>query len=298
MHAALLMIGAAGLFATMGVCVKWASLQYSTGEVVFYRGLVGCLMMAALSRGGGRSLRTALPMAHFWRSVAGVSALTLWFYAITGMPLAAAVTLNYMSSVWMALFMMGGAFWLGTARVDGRLVAAVLLGFTGVAMILRPTIQQDQAWYALAGLASGLLSAMAYLQVTALGRLGEPEYRIVFYFSGGGVLVGAALTSAEGWHGHTARGLALLLATGLLATSAQLMMTRAYAIGRTLANASLQYLGIVFSFLYGVWLFDDPASAMALAGMALVIAAGLGANLLRHHGTPREARDSGLPADN
>ena len=298
MPAALLMTGAALLFASMGVCVKWASAQYSAGEVVFYRGLVGSLMLLLLARGGGRTLRTALPMAHFWRSLTGVVSLTLWFYAIAGLPLAAAVTLNYMSSVWMALFMMGGALWLGTARVDGRLVAAVLLGFSGVAMILQPTLQQDQAGYALAGLASGLLSAMAYLQVTALGRQGEPEYRIVFYFSGGGVLVGAALASAEGWHGHTAQGLALLLATGLLATSAQLMMTRAYAIGRTLANASLQYLGIVFSFLYGVWLFDDPASALAVAGTVLVIMAGLGANLLRSRVTPREARDSGLPADN
>jgi drug/metabolite transporter (DMT)-like permease len=298
MPAALLMTGAALLFATMGVCVKWASAQYSAGEVVFYRGLVGSLMLLLLSRGGGRTLRTTLPMAHFWRSLTGVVSLTLWFYAIAGLPLAAAVTLNYMSSVWMALFMMGGALWLGTARVDGRLVAAVLLGFSGVAMILQPTVQQDQAWYALSGLASGLLAATAYLQVTALGRQGEPEYRIVFYFSAGSVLAGALLASVTGWHGHTLRGASLLLATGLLATTAQMMMTRAYAIGRTLANASLQYLGIVFSFFYGVWLFDDPVSGLAVAGTVLVIVAGLGANLLRSRVTPREARDSGLPADN
>ena len=77
-----------------------------------------------------------------------------------------------------------------------------------------------------------------------------------------------------------------MLATGLLATTAQLLMTRAYAIGRTLTNASLQYLGIVYSFGYGVWLFDDPVSPAALAGMALIIGAGLAATLLRHRSAP------------
>jgi len=76
-----------------------------------------------------------MPGMHFWRCVSGVVSLTLWFYAIGGLPLATAMTLNYMSSVWMALFLLGGAVMLGAARVDGRLVAAVLTGFAGVALL-------------------------------------------------------------------------------------------------------------------------------------------------------------------
>ena len=72
----------------------------------------------------------------------------------------------------------------------------------------------------------------------------------------------------------------LLLAIGLLATLAQLMMTRAYAIGPTLANAGLQYLGILFSVGYGVLLFDDPLHGMAVVGMLLIVCAGLAATLL------------------
>ncbi len=100
------------------------------------------------------------------------------------------MTLNYMSSVWMALFLVGGAVALGTSRVDGRLIATVLVGFAGVALILRPTIEEQQLWHGLMGLLSGMIAATAYLQVTALGRIGEPEYRIVFYFSVGGVAAG------------------------------------------------------------------------------------------------------------
>lgn len=287
MPAALLLLLSTLLFATMGVTVKLASAHYGTGEIVFYRGLVGALTMALLARARGTSLRTAVPGMHFWRGASGVCALTLWFYAIGNLPLATAVTLNYMSSVWMALFLIGGAVLMGAARIDGRLVLTVMLGFAGVALILRPTIEQNQLWHGLTGLLSGMLSAMAYLQVTALGRAGEPEVRVVFYFSVGGMIVGAAITAFDGLHAHTPTGAALLLATGLLATVAQLLMTRAYAIGRPLVNASLQYMGIVFSFGYGVVLFKDPVTGMALAGMALIVCAGVGATLLRNQTAPQ-----------
>jgi len=288
-----MMVLASLLFATMGVCVKLASAHYSTGEIVFYRGVTGALLMWAYSRWQGGTLRTTVPSMHFWRSLSGVTALCLWFYAIGNLPLATAMTLNYMSSVWMALFLVGGAIMLGSQRVDGRLIAAILLGFAGVALILRPTIEQDQLWHGLIGLLSGMVSATAYLQVTALGRAGEPEYRIVFFFSCGGIAAGALSMLWTGVTPHRSLpGPALLLAVGLLATVAQLLMTRAYGTGRTLVNASLQYLGIAFAFVYGVLLFDERITAMAVAGMALIVAAGLGASLLRSRAAPADAAQS------
>ena len=193
------------------------------------------LVAYVLSRAQGVSLRTDVPAMHFWRSLCGVVSLGLWFYALGGLPLATAVTLNYMSSVWMALFLIGGAVVLGSAQVDARLVAAVLTGFGGVALVLRPTLSQDQLWFGLAGLLSGLIAALAYLQVTTLGRRGEPETRIVFYFSLGSVLAGALWMLLSGASAHTWRGAALLFAVGATATFAQLLITRAYAIGSTLS---------------------------------------------------------------
>ncbi|MCH7342069.1 DMT family transporter [Pelomonas sp. CA6] len=291
MSAPLLMALASLLFATMGVCVKLASAYYGASEIVMYRGLVGTCMLALLSRYQGVSLRTTVPAMHFWRSLSGVISLSLWFYAISQLPLATAMTLNYMSSVWMALFLIGGAVLMGAARVDPRLVATVLLGFVGVALVLRPSMQQDQAWHALAGLASGMLAAMAYLQVTALGRAGEPEMRIVFYFSLGGALAGGAISllTQGGWHGHSLKGALLLLAVGVLATLAQLLMTRAYGRGKPLVNASLQYLGIAFSVGYGVLLFGDRPGWSALLGILLIVGAGLAASLLRARSAPAAA---------
>ncbi len=292
------MLGASLGFATMAVCVKLASVQYSTGEIVFFRGLIGALTMAALVHWQGSTLRTAVPGMHFWRGLVGVSALCLWFVALARLPLATAMTLNYMSSVWMALFLIGGAVMLGASRVDGRLVAAVLVGFVGVALVLQPTIDQDQLWHGLAGLFSGVLAAMAYLQVSALARAGEPEARTVFYFSIAGIGAGALLMVFTGTGQHTWRGAALLLAVGLLATAAQMMMTRAYAIGRTLSNAGLQYMGIVYSFIYGVLLFDEAVTLPAVVGVILIIGAGLAATFLRTHSplVPPDTRSSG-PTD-
>jgi len=265
--APLLMVASSFLFATMGVCVKMASAHYGTAEIVFYRGLVGAIAILALAHSQGTSLKTRVPVLHLRRGLSGVAALILWFQAIGQLPLATAITLNYMSSIWMAMLLIGSAWWLGRQATEAKLIWAVLAGFAGVALVLHPTFTPEQWPGALCGLISGLLAAVAYLQVTALGRSGEPELRVVFYFS---------LASAMGGLHSLARPEAgWLAATGLLATSAQILMTRAYAIGRTLSNASLQYLGIAWSFLYGVLIFAEPVTWMAVAGMIVIVVAGI-----------------------
>lgn len=280
------MVLSALLFSLMGVGVKWASTLYSAAEIVMYRGLVGALLIGLVIAPRRRvSLRTRLPWMHFGRSATGVASLLLWFEAIAGLPLATAITLNYMSSVWMAVFLFAAALLPGPGRrnaVDPRILACVLAGFGGVALVLRPSLNGQGAWPAIAGLASGVLAALAYLQIAGLGRAGEPETRVVFYFALGGIVAGVLVALAgSGLSAHTPRGLALLLGIGLLATTAQLAMTRAYAIGLPLTNAALQYLGIVFACLFGVALFGDTLAATTLAGMALIILAGIGATRLR-----------------
>ena len=280
MSSSWLIVIASMLFATMGVCVKLAAAHYSSGEIVMYRGIVGALIILAVSHWRRDTLRTDIPARHLLRSATGVTALCLWFYSIGVLPLATAMTLNYTSSLWLALFLVGSAALVGTQRVDRRLVVAAMLGVTGVVLVLRPTIEQGQLWGGLMGLLSGMVSAFGYLQVAALGRAGETESRTVFYFSIGGAIGGAALATVSGLH-HTGAGIGLLLAVGSLATVAQLLLTRAYARGSTLVNASLQYLGIAFSYVYGVLLFDDHVTWLGAIGMAIIVGAGVVASLLR-----------------
>jgi drug/metabolite transporter (DMT)-like permease len=202
---ALWMLLASFFFATMAVCVKIASSWFNSAELVFYRGLLGMLFMWVWARSRGVSLATPYPGMHAWRSLVGVFSLGAWFYSLAYLPLATAMTLNYMSSVWVAAFLVGGALIAWNPRSgasvplrQGPLALTVLAGFVGVVMMLRPTIDQDQVFAGLVGLLSGLTAAFAYMQVMALGRLGEPEVRTVFYFAVGSAVAGAAGMAVAG----------------------------------------------------------------------------------------------------
>jgi len=284
------MLLASLLFATMGVCIKFASSHFNSFEIVCYRGAIGVLFLLGLTRARGVSLRTQVPMMHLWRAVVGTISLTAWFYSIAQLPLGTAMTLNYMSSIWIATFLLGGALLLqgrnAPMRRQGPLFATVLAGFAGVAMVLRPTLGPDQVIGAIVGLASGVTSALAYLQVSALSRVGEPESRTVFYFSVGAVLAGAAGMAIAGTSPWDWQAALWLLPIGLLAVLGQLCMTRAYASGATLVVANLQYSGIVFAALYGLLIFGDRMPAIGWAGLALIIVSGIAATVLREHEVP------------
>jgi S-adenosylmethionine uptake transporter len=275
------MVLATVLFAFMGVCVKLASAHFGTAAVVSARGLVGAVMMVFIAWHAGTPLGTRLPVMHIKRGVAGVLALSLWFYCIGRLPLATAVTLNYMSSVWMAVYLLISSGLFGGQRVDGRLVAAIAIGFLGVGLVLHPTIERDQLLAGLLGVGSGILAAMAYVQVTALGRAGEPEVRVVFYFSLTGTAIGAlswlipGQTNPTPWPDIPLWAWAALIGVGAFATVAQLLMTQAYAQGSMLVNASLQYLGIVHASLLGLLVFDESLSPDGVIGMALIVGAGI-----------------------
>lgn len=284
------MLLASLLFASMGVCIKFASEHFNSFEIVCYRGMVGVLFLVLMTRVRGISLRTRLPAMHLWRSVVGTVSLTGWFYAIGVLPLATAMTLNYMSSVWIATFLLGGALLVqgrnAPIRQQAPLFLTVLAGFGGVALMLRPTLNPDQIVGAFVGLLSGIFAALAYLQVAALSRAGEPESRTVFYFSIGAVLAGALgmlFVGASPWHWPSALW---LLPIGLLAVLGQLCMTRAYASGSTLLAANLQYSGIVFAGLFGIFIFGDLLPLMGWLGMGLIIASGITATVLRTRAVP------------
>jgi S-adenosylmethionine uptake transporter len=274
----------------MGVCIKYASAHFHTFELVFFRGLIGVIFMASLCRVQGVPLRTPIPMMHIWRSVVGVTSLAAWFYAIGHLPLATAMTLNYMSGIWVAVFLVGGTLVMGRlqeATRQGPIVLTVIAGFGGVILLLRPTIEQDQLFAGIIGLISGLIAALAYIQVAALGRLNEPEARTVFYFSVGTTVVGALLMLVTGMSPWVWPSLLWLLPVGVLAALGQLCMTKAYSRGSTLVVANLQYSGIVFGALFGLMLFGEHIPLMGWLGMALIMASGIASTILRNRALPR-----------
>jgi S-adenosylmethionine uptake transporter len=287
------MIAGSFFFASMAVCVKYASAYFTSSDLVFWRGVIGVVFMWLLARGQRVSLRTRYPLMHAWRSMIGVISMGAWFYALGALPLASAMTLSYMSSVWIAAFLVGGALiawspgsgdsWLSR---QGPLALSVLAGFAGVVLMLRPTVERNQVFGAVVGLLSGITAAFAYMQVMVLGKVGEPDTRTVFYFAVGSCIAGAIgmlVGDTAPWHWQHA---GWVVPVGLLAALGQLCITRAYRQGATLVVACLQYSGIVFAAIYSIVLFGDQLPAVGWAGIALIVASGLGATVLRTSAAP------------
>jgi drug/metabolite transporter (DMT)-like permease len=269
------MLVAGFLFALMGVLVKLASVRFSSPELVFYRSLFGLLsiyvVILATTRQWLAPLATRQASSHIKRGLTGFFALVMFFYGIAHLPLPTAITLNYTSPLFLAAIT---AWWLKERHGRG-LVAAVVIGFAGVALLLQPGWGGQDMFARLVGLLSGVLAALAYLNVRALGRQGEPEWRVVFYFALVSTVGGAVWMASAGLVVPRMADLPLLLAMGATATLAQLAMTRAYRVGNTLAVGALAYSTVGFAAVYGVLIFGEQPPIEAWAGMLLIVLAGL-----------------------
>lgn len=273
------MLLAGGCFALMGVFVKFGVVWFSSHEMVFYRSLVALLLLlGGISlhqgwRGGMRFLgpHTGLQVR---RGLVGFLALATFFYALTRLPLAMAMTLNYTSPLFLALLMP----WQLGERPRRAQYATVALGFVGVLLLLRPW--QTPAGDLLAGLVglfSGVMAAFAYIHVRKLGRLHEPEWRTVFWFALVCGIGAALLTSVDGgWRGLVQLDQVwLILALGVFATLGQLAMTRAYRTGQTVVVASFAYSTVVFASILDVLIFKVEMPIMAWSGICITVLAGV-----------------------
>ncbi|HYO26853.1 MAG TPA: DMT family transporter [Azonexus sp.] len=266
------MLVASLLFACMGVCVKLAAATHSAVEITFYRSFISLLIMLVLVRLHGVRLATPHWRWQVSRGVVGFAAIFAYFYAIILLPLATAVTLNYTSAIFLAIYLA-----LAGMRMSGGVLGALLVGLLGVAMLLKPTLHADQLSAGLIGLGSGVLAGMAYFSVRELGARGEPETRTVFYFSlVSSVCAGLWLLFGE-LHAVDLRSGLLLLGVASFATAAQLAMTRAYTRGKTLLSAALAYSTVIFSSLFGVLFWGEVLDASAWFAIALIILSGIAA---------------------
>lgn len=265
------MLVAGFLFSCMGIFVKLGAEYFSSAELVFYRSLFGLVILYVVVISRRLPLRTAHFVNHAWRGVTGMIALLLFFHTISILPLATAITLNYTSPLFFAVLMV---VVLGE-RPRVLLIMALLSGFGGVMLLLQPGFQQELWRTQLMGVTAGALSGFAYLNVKQLGKLGEPEWRVVFYFTLISTLGSMLWMSGKTWHTIGWHELWLLLGLGITATLAQLALTRAHHEGDSLVVGALAYSTVIFASLWGVLLWNEVLSWQEWTAIAIIVLSGV-----------------------
>ena len=257
-------------FAVMNVSARLAGGDLPWPEVAAARFLVGVLLAVLLARARGASLRISDRRASWGRAIFGTLSALCTFYAITSprIHLADAVTLGATAPIFVALL---APVVLGEPR--SRAVGlAVVIAFTGVALVLQPRFQSAIGVAAIATLGA-LLYAFAMMLLRRLGA-GESSEAVVLHFS----LVALATTVALSipvWRTPSPRAAIFLLGTGLAGGGAQLAMTRAYSLDSAARVSALTYLGILFTVLLAIPVFGERPSVSQMLGALAVIGAGL-----------------------
>ncbi len=251
--------------------MKLSAAHFSSIELVFYRSIIGFLIICAIVSVRRLPLSTLCWKNHCWRGLSGLGSVLMFFYCITQLPLATAVTLNYTSPLFLTLLttiiLKDHFHWL--------LAVAVVLGFVGVVILLRPFLQEDQWSGGLIGLASGFFAAIAYLNIKQLSNLGEPDWRVVFYFTLISTIITFIWMLFDTFHPVTLVNFLLLLGIGITATLAQLALTRAYRTGKILVVGALAYSTVIFASLWGILIWGEVLSLSSWLGIGLIVAGGL-----------------------
>jgi drug/metabolite transporter (DMT)-like permease len=280
---AFFMVSAAFLFAAVSVGVKLSSRTMPDEMIVFFRN-AGALaaLLPFLPAAGGLGTRR-LP-AHLVRSLAGLASMICTFYALARMPLGDAMLLSYTSPLFMPWL---SAVWVREPAPAG-IGPALALGFLGVALVMKPGAGLFTV-AAVTALASGFLGAVAQVGIRDLTRT-EPVLRILFYFSAVSTAV-SAVPLLWAWRTPSGMEWAVLVGTGVVASAAQSLLTRAYRCAPPAQVGPFIYGAVVFSAGWDWLLWRHRPGALSFLGAALIVAAG--AFILRR--SPRSASLPPLP---
>ena len=277
------MLFASILFAGMGVFAKLASQQLPSLEVVFFRNVFGVFAVSASLLHRPMQGEGGKPLLLLFRGVAGFLALLCFFYDIAHIPLGEAMTYSKTSPIWTAIF---AALLLGE-HLPKSAWFAVFIGFLGIVLITDPFGTPFDK-YDILGILSGIGAALAYTSVRELKRYYDTR-AIVLSFMGVGtvgpllLMLAAPYIDAPWLDFVFARfvmpqGMVWLyvLAMGVLATLAQIYMTKAYGATKAGIVGTVSYSNILFSILLGLIFLDDPfPDTVKILGIILIVLSGI-----------------------
>lgn len=263
---ALMMVAALGS-AAMNALIRLVGSEVHPFEVAFFRNLFGLLVLVpVVARAGLASLATRVPHLHAIRAVLNAVAMLLWFYGVTLTPLATVAALSFLAPLFATVL---AALVLGE-RVGPRRIAAVLVGFAGALLILRPGLQTPQLGEILVTLSS-LAWAGTLIDIKVLAR-SEPSVRITVYAA----LFLMPITLAFAlpvWVWPSGHALGLLFLIGAIGSLGQVAVAQAFREAEATQVLPADFTKLVWAGLLGWILFAERPDLVALAGGTIIFAA-------------------------
>lgn len=265
------MVTAVSLFGVMDALVKWLVASYPTVQVMFFRSLCAfppILLMVARGSGGFGVLRSRRLLDHGLRSGFGCGAMLGFFFSYTFMPLADVTAISFSGPIFIAFL----SIWLLREKVGVHRWSAIVVGFVGMLVIVRPGYGMLQSG-AVIVVGATALYALAMIQIRKLSDT-EPSTTIAFYFTAFCTLF-TGLALPWFWVTPAWSDLPLLIAVGLVGGLAQLAMTRAYGLAPASVVAPFDYTHLIWSVLFGWYIWGDFPDLRTWIGCAIVVASGL-----------------------
>lgn len=250
--------------------------DFNVGEILFYRGIWAYLPIAwFIWRERERNLLQARkPATNVVRALLNTGAGLTVISAYGFMPLATAMAVMFSSPILVSA--LSGTL-LGE-RVGVTRWVAVLVGFTGVVLMLQPEVQA-LGWYVALPLAAAVFIAFRDILTRQLGAFEDPT-TILFYTVTVSTLAGASWMLAFGasWPYPSAWGIFAIM--GLMNGVAHYVVIKAFALTQATTLMPLRYLSLVWAGLIGYVIWGDVPQPVTIIGAALIVASGL-AILLR-----------------
>lgn len=268
------------LFTLMSLSAKLCTGHFDPFEIVFWRSFFGLSLMTLVMLKKGIAFSTQHPWSHAKRSIAGLSCFILEVIAVGLLPLSIAQSINYTSPLIFCLFFTLVSI-IHRTKIDWPIIGAVLLGFTGVLLISKPTTQDINSVGILCGLAAAVCGAAASWFLRNLGKQGEPSERAVFYFMLAGLVFGGVrmLGFPATVHWPTADTALPLFGVMTSGVAAQILWTYAWSRGHSLLNAVFEFSGIFFGVFLGWLCFNEHLDWLSITGIGLIFSAGLYSSL-------------------
>lgn len=269
LRAALLMAGSTSFFAGMSVMIRLASASLSTYEVAFFRNLFGlAALLPFLWRSGPGVFRTRQLPRYFVRSAIGVASMLCGFWALGHLPMAEAIALSYAAPLFVTI---AAVFFLGE-KVRMRRWSAVVIGFIGVLVIVRPGSATFSTGTLIA-LTGALLSAIVAVQIKQLSRIDAADTIVLYtYLFWVPLSLPPALLT---WEWPSGLAWLWLLLLGVFGTGGQLLWTRALKLGDISALQPISFLQLPLVALAAWLLFGETPTRYTIAGAAVILAANI-----------------------